>query len=218
MEVTRDLLSKVGVKAAEINKYFPYLERFSKTFKLDTKERIIAFLSNVLHESLYFKFNEENLNYSEQGLLQIFPRYFSKDTAKLNARNPQKIANKVYANRMGNGNEASEDGWKFRGKGLIQITGYKNTKAFSDFAKVDFIKNPELILLPEFSVLSAFWFWESNKLNLQADKITKAKTEVEKTNLYKSIGSYINRGTFTGTPIGWTDRNNIRKKLEKIIL
>ena len=121
------------------------------------------FLAQCSHESGDFKHTTENLNYSEQGLLKTFRKYFNADTAKLYARNPEKIANKVYANRMGNGDEKSGDGFKFRGRGYIQLTGKDNYKLFGNFIGQDMIANPEAVanLYP---LESAYWFFTANKL------------------------------------------------------
>jgi putative chitinase len=95
-------------------------------FKIDNKLKLTHFVAQCAHESGNFKFVRENLNYSAQGLLKTFPRYFSKDTAEIAARKPELIANIVYSNRMGNGAKESGDGWKFRGRGYIQLTGKSN--------------------------------------------------------------------------------------------
>lgn len=121
------------------------------------------FLAQCSHESGDFKHTTENLNYSEQGLLKIFPKYFNSDTAKLYARNPEKIASKVYANRMGNSDEQSKEGWKFRGRGYLQITGKNNYKLFGNFIGHDLINNPEAVATI-YPLESAYWFFNVNKL------------------------------------------------------
>lgn len=121
------------------------------------------FLAQCSHESGDFKHTTENLNYSEQGLLKTFPKYFNVDTAKLYARNPEKIGNKVYANRMGNGDEKSGDGFKFRGRGYIQLTGKNNYKLFGNFIGQDMIANPEAVA-NLYSLESAYWFFTVNNL------------------------------------------------------
>lgn len=111
----------------------------------------------------------ENLNYSEKRLLEVFPKYFNSVTAKQYANKPEKIANKVYANRMGNSTEQSGDGWKYRGRGFIQLTGKNNYQALSKEMQVDYLKNPDMLLREADSILSALWYWKTNNLNKYAD-------------------------------------------------
>jgi putative chitinase len=126
---------------------------------------IAHFFSQLEHES-GLKPIQENLNYSADGLFKTFPKYFpTKGFAMQYERQPQKIANRVYANRMGNGDEASNDGFKYRGRGFIQLTGKDNYKRLSDAYKVDFVQYPDLLLQEEYALLSAIWFWGTNGLN-----------------------------------------------------
>jgi len=131
--------------------------------------RLAHFLSQVGHESGNFKVLYENLNYSAAGLIKVFPRYFNPTTAKQFERKPQLIANKVYANRIGNGNEASGDGWNYRGRGYLQVTGRANYKAFSDYIGEDCEKNPDLVAT-KYPLDSALWFFDRNKLWILCDK------------------------------------------------
>ncbi len=131
--------------------------------------RLAHFLSQVAHESGNFKVLYENLNYSAAGLIKVFPRYFNPTTAKQFERKPQLIANKVYANRIGNGNEASGDGWNYRGRGYLQVTGRANYKAFSEYIGEDCEKNPDLIAT-KYPLDSALWFFDRNKLWSLCDK------------------------------------------------
>lgn len=139
---------------------------------LNTKLRMCHFLAQIIHESGHFKFKSENLNYSANALRCVFCKYFKTDTiANEYARKPEKIANRVYANRMGNGDEASGDGWKYRGRGLIQLTGKCNYEACGKAIGLDLINNPDLLIeCADASVLAACWFWNSKKLNEYADK------------------------------------------------
>jgi putative chitinase len=140
-------------------------------YDIDTVDRVAAFLAQCGHESLDFTVLRENLNYSARGLRITFKKYFKDDmTALRYERKPEMIANRVYANRMGNGNEASGDGWKFRGRGAIQLTGKEN---YSNFAKSinmsidETIKHLETL---EGALESACWFWKKNGLNEIADR------------------------------------------------
>lgn len=133
-------------------------------FGISNSTRLAHFLSQVAHESGNFKFVNENLNYGAKGLLSIFKKYFPTEAlAKAYERKPEKIANKVYASRMGNGDEASGDGYKFRGRGYIQLTGKDNYKAFSDFIGEDCVANPDLVAT-KYPLTSAAFFFHKNKL------------------------------------------------------
>jgi len=133
-------------------------------FNIKTPLRLAHFLAQCGHESGDFKVFNENLNYSAQGLRKIFGKYFPTDAlAKQYERQPQKIANKVYANRMGNGDEASGEGFKFRGRGFIQLTGKSNYSAFSKFIGEDVVANPDLVAT-KYPLSSAGFFFDSNKL------------------------------------------------------
>ena len=133
-------------------------------FGISNPTRLAHFLSQVAHESGNFKFVNENLKYSSKGLMAIFKKYFPTEAlATAFERKPEKIANKVYANRMGNGNEASGEGYKFRGRGYIQLTGKDNYKAFSDFIGEDCVANPDLVAT-KYPLTSAAFFFHKNKL------------------------------------------------------
>lgn len=160
---------------------------FSETcnkYEINTKLRKAHFLSQIMHESNGFKAKEENLNYSAEGLLKIFPKYFpDKSIATTYARHPEAIASRVYANRLGNGDEGSREGWKYRGRGFVQITGKENYQKASKALSADFINNPELLSQDKYAMLSAGWFWDKTKLNLVADKganedVVKAITKI----------------------------------------
>lgn len=163
-------LIKVGVMPSLVQKYSNYLESTFVEFDIESTMRQSMFLAQVLHESAMLSATVENLNYSELNLVKVFKRYFDRTLAQKYARNPQKIANRVYANRMGNGNEASGDGWKFRGRGLIQLTGKENYIACGKGLGVDLIKNPDYLTTPEGAARSAGWFWQSRQLNKTADR------------------------------------------------
>jgi putative chitinase len=135
-----------------------------KQFGITNSFRLTHFLAQVAHESGNFKHVRENLNYSTEGLLKVFPKYFDKNTAPLYARKPEQIANIVYESRMGNGNRNSGDGWRFRGRGFLQVTGRTNYKAFSDhIGDVNIMVNPDLIAT-KYPLTSAGWFFEKRGL------------------------------------------------------
>lgn len=143
------------------------------SISLNTDLRWAHFLSQVAHESSGFKRIVENLNYSAGGLLATFPKYFkTASDAALFARQPERIANRVYANRLGNGPEESGDGWRYRGRGLIQITGRDNYRACSVSIWADdrLLRAPELLEEPDGAVASACWYWRSRELNALADQ------------------------------------------------
>lgn len=144
------------------------------TYDINTPQRVAAFLAQCGHESGGWTTFEENLNYSDKGLNGIFKKYFpTLDSTAGYVRQPEKIANKVYANRMGNGPESSGDGYKYRGRGPIQLTGKDNYRAFAKEMFEDWenlFGNPDWITSDkDFALMSAIWFWNKNKLNVQAD-------------------------------------------------
>jgi len=142
-----------------------------KKFQINTALRVSHFVSQCMHESGHFKVVSENLNYSAGGLRNVFAKYFPDDaTAKAYEKQPEKIANKVYANRMGNGDFASGDGYRYRGKGFIQLTGKDNYVAFGTAIGEDVTKNPDLLKTPKYASLSACWFFSKNGLNTISDE------------------------------------------------
>jgi putative chitinase len=138
-------------------------------FELNTPLRLAHFLAQAGHESGGFKAVNENLNYGAKGLLGIFKKYFpTPEKAALYERKPEKIANLVYGGRMGNGPEASGEGWKFRGRGYIQLTGKDNYKAFDAVVAESILDNPDLVAT-KYPLLSAAWFFHKNGLHKIAD-------------------------------------------------
>ena len=138
-------------------------------FNITNNLRLAHFLSQCGHESGGFKAVSENLNYTADGLVKTFGRYFNTTTATGYARNPEKIASRVYADRMGNGNEASKEGFKFRGRGYIQLTGKSNYTGFTKFIGEDCVANPDLVAT-KYPLASAAFFFDSNKLWSICDK------------------------------------------------
>lgn len=138
-------------------------------FNINTPLRLVHFLAQCSHESGGFKVVSENLNYSADGLKKIFGKYFPGDLSTQYARNPEKIASRVYGGRMGNGDESTKEGYKFRGRGYIQLTGKSNYQLFTGIIGEDLISNPDLVAT-KYPLVSAAWFFDKNKLNSISDK------------------------------------------------
>lgn len=147
-----------------LNKYKTLLAKY----EINTIRRKAMFLAQLDHES-GLKPISENLNYSAEGLLKTFKKYFTPEQAKEFARKPEKIANRVYANRMGNGDECSGDGWKYRGRGFIQLTLKDNYTALSNATGIDYVSNPDLLLNEADAMIAALWYWKTNNINKYAD-------------------------------------------------
>jgi putative chitinase len=140
-------------------------------YDINTTQRVAAFVAQCAHESAGFKFLKENLNYRAPSLRKVFPKYFPDDAiAARYANKPEMIANRVYGGRMGNGPEDTGDGFKFCGRGLIQLTGKQNYQNFADSIETPVEDIPEYLQTFEGAVQSACWFWETNNLNQWADK------------------------------------------------
>ena len=139
-------------------------------YEINTPKRIAAFMAQCGHESGGFVFVTENLNYSASGLQRVFPKYFpTMEIAKQYERNPKKIASRVYANRMGNGDEESAEGWKFRGRGILQLTGKNNYFWFAASLEITPEQAVDYLETFEGASQSACWFWSENKLNRFVD-------------------------------------------------
>lgn len=171
MSITRAQLQAMLPSNKEVDTWLPLINKFFTLYEITTPARIASFMSQVAHESGEFSRLNENLNYSADRLLVVFPKYF-KDmpTALAYNRQPEKIANRVYANRMGNGDEKSGDGWKYRGKGLIQLTGKDNHAAFAKSIGKPLDETVQYLLTKEGALQSALYFWNSRGLNAFADK------------------------------------------------
>jgi putative chitinase len=170
--VTLDQLQRIMPRAgARAAVYHPWLAITMDEFDIDTVARRAAFLATVAHESAHLTRTDENLNYSIDRLPQVWPRRFpTASAAAPYARNPQALANHVYADRMGNGNEASGDGWTYRGVGLIQLTGKGNHAACAAHFGIPLDRFGAWIRTPEGAARSAGWFWATFGLNEIADK------------------------------------------------
>jgi putative chitinase len=171
MELTKQQLRELLPKNPYIDHWHRALSHLLPDYEINTPQRIAAFIAQCAHESGNFVFLTENLNYKAESLMKIFGKYF-KDmaTAKAYEKKPEKIANRIYANRMGNGDEASGDGWRYRGRGLIQLTGKTNYTWFAASLEISAEEAAEYTQTFEGAAQSACWFWETNKLNNEADK------------------------------------------------
>lgn len=178
------------------NKYKTLLNNYG----VNTPDRIAHFMAQLDHES-GLKPISENLNYNVKGLLNVFGKYFNLEQAKNYARKPELIANRVYANRMNNGNEQSGDGWKYRGRGFIQITGKENYYLLSKDTRIDYLNNPDWLLREPDAMISALWYWNKIKGNYYADR-----------NDIKTITKRINGGLN-----GYSDRVKKLNKWKEII-
>ena len=165
-ELLKTYLPQATTEACAL--YAQPLERACVEFDINTNLRRAAFLAQVAHESGNLRSVRENLNYSADGLLRVFSKYFDAETAAKYARNPEKIANRVYAKRMGNGPEESGDGWLYRGRGLIQLTGKQNYMRCLTALGYD---DPNDLETPVGAARSAGWFWFTRGLNSLADRM-----------------------------------------------
>ena len=173
MELTKDQLKQLLPKNPYINYWHNALAQLLPDYEINTNKRIAAFIAQCSHESGGFTALKENLNYRWQTLRKLFPKYFPTDElAQQYASRPDKqqaIANRIYANRMGNGPEESEDGYRFCGRGLIQLTGRQNYTWFAASIETPVDEVSEYLETFEGAAQSACWFWETNKLNQWAD-------------------------------------------------
>lgn len=196
---TKDVDNKqVGLKLEKLKGIIPdtllaQIPDTAKIFNITTPLRLAHFLAQCAHESGDFKHVRENLNYSADGLKKTFGKYFPGNLNESYARKPEKIANRVYGNRMGNGNETSGDGYKYSGKGYIQLTGKENYALFDKYVDDDIINNPDLVAT-KYPLMSAAFFFEKNKLWSICDKGSDYKTIV-------AVTKRVNGGT-----IGLEDR------------
>lgn len=166
-----NIFKRVFPKCKEPEILVNLLDNILNPAGINTKERVCMFLAQCGHESAEFTIYNENLNYSANGLRSVFGKYFpTDDLANQYARKPEKIANKVYANRIGNGPESSGDGWKYRGRGMIMTTGRANYTEFSKYSGIDAVNNPDLLSTDiSVAIKSAIWFWNKNNLNKYCD-------------------------------------------------
>lgn len=172
----KQILSTAGCSINIAEEWSSYFAKYADEYKVNTVNRIAAFVANVMIESNYLRVLKENLNYSAVGLARTWPKRYANADGTPNAKalsiakNPRAIANHCYANRMGNGPEISGDGWNYSGKGPIQITGKTNYMEFFRSRNLPTSTDPELLLDKDLGTASAFWFWSSNGINAFADK------------------------------------------------
>ncbi len=194
----KSLQTKIGATSDGV--FGPGTMRKAMEFYKFTPVRAAHFFAQTAHETGGFKLFTENLNYSADGLQKIFGKYFPGNLEESYARNPEKIANRVYASRMGNGDEKSGDGWKFRGRGALQLTGKDNYTAFAQYlGKPEIMTNPDLVAT-EFAFESAMFFFDRNKLWTICDRGINDAAIL-------ALTRRINGGT-----IGLSHRNELTKK------
>jgi putative chitinase len=168
---TRDQLAQMIPKNPYIDHWFHALSEILPEYEINTPQRVASFLAQCAHESGGFTALKENLNYKAASLRRVFPKYFPDDAiAAAYANKGEMIANRVYASRMGNGPEESGDGYRYCGRGLIQLTGKQNYSFFAGSLEMEVEDVPEYLATFEGAVQSACWFWETNNLNQFADK------------------------------------------------
>ena len=170
-EFTKEKLAKIIPSNPYIDYWHSALEMILPDYDINTIPRVSAFLAQTAHESGGYKFLKENLNYRAVTLRKVFPKYFPTDElANKYAQKPEMIANRVYGGRMGNGAESTGDGFKYCGRGLIQLTGKSNYTKFAESIETPLEEIPEYLATFEGAIQSACWFWEENNLNQWADK------------------------------------------------
>lgn len=206
-QVSQPVVSSSNLKLDNLRGHIPdsviaQIPETASKFGIDTPIKLAHFLAQCGHESGGFRLTQENLNYSAQGLKNIFPKYFPGNLSESYARNPQKIASKVYGGRMGNGPESTGEGFKFRGRGYIQLTGKDNYTAFGKAINEDLISNPDLVST-KYPLLSAAWFFSKNCLKRCVDASDSTVT---------SVTRCVNGGT-----IGLPDRLKHFKEYYKLL-
>ncbi|WP_183000391.1 MULTISPECIES: glycoside hydrolase family 19 protein [unclassified Pseudomonas] len=205
MPITEQQLLQILPQARQVAGFFlPALNAAMARFKINSPVRMAAFIAQVGHESGQLTRMVENLNYSADRLRAVWSNRFDAALAAQVARKPEQIANIVYAGRMGN--TLPGDGWKYRGRGLIQLTGANNYRAAGAALGLDLVNHPELVEQPETAALVAGWFWQSNGLNELADA-----------GRIQDIGSIINTGQPGRVPNGAADRKALYELALKVL-
>ncbi|CAB4125979.1 COG3179 Predicted chitinase [uncultured Caudovirales phage] len=169
-DFTQDKLAAIIPGNPYVDHWYEALCKILPDYDINTVPRVAAFLAQTAHESGGYKALKENLNYRPETLMKVFPKYFpNADIANQYAHNQEAIANRVYANRMGNSDEASGDGFRYCGRGLIQLTGKQNYSKFAESIETPVEELPEFLATFEGAIQSGCWFWETNGLNQYAD-------------------------------------------------
>lgn len=200
----QQLVNATGCRQDVAERWATVISAAMDKFGINTPKRMAAFIAQIAHESNLFTSTIENLNYSAAGLMQIFPSKFKPSEAEAYARRPAAIANRVYANRFGNGKETSGDGWRYRGRGPIQITFKDNYRACGDALGIDLVGNPDLLVVPRNGAMSAGWYWNSRNCNEMADAGD-----------FDGVSDLINRGRKTeaiGDATGYASRLALYKR------
>ena len=169
MQITKEQLSQLIPKNPYLDQWYEALSVLLPDYEINTPNRIAAFIAQCAHESANFTALHENLNYRSETLSKVWPKKFPASVADQYAHKPEAIANRAYASRMGNGDESSGDGWRYCGRGLIQLTGKDNYTAFADSIGITPEEVSDYVQTFEGAAQSACWFWESNNLNQYAD-------------------------------------------------
>ena len=196
--ITAEQLSQLGISSVWVD---PLNDTFQR-FGLDTMEEQACFMGQFSYESNHFKDLSENLNYRSETLVKLWPKRFpSMELANAYAHQPEKIANFIYANRMGNRDEGSGDGWRFRGSGLCQLTGHDNFYHAGKALGVDLVANPDLARTPKYAAPVAGWYWQTHN----CDKYANAKD-------YNGLTKVINGGLF-----GAEQRIAVMKQAESVL-
>jgi putative chitinase len=166
------MLKSILPDLEDISVWFNELSVSLTKYEIVSKLEVSAFIAQTAIESGYYSHLKEDLNYSESGLLTVFPTHFNQTEVETYAHNPEMIANRVYASRYGNGDESSGDGYRFCGKGLIQVTFKSNYESYSQWAygNKNILNNPELLTQPHDAIMSAIWFWKTRGLSDLAQK------------------------------------------------
>ena len=197
--ITAAQLHQLGIGAEWVD---PLNETFAK-FGIATVDQQAAFIGQCSHECNHFKTLEENLNYKAETLHKLWPQRFpTMEIANAYSHQPQRIANKVYASRMGNRDEASGDGYRFRGRGAIQLTGHDGYWHCGQAIGADLVANPDLVSTPKYAALSAGWFWSTHNLNALADAMN-----------YEAVTRKINGGIF-----GLAERIALTQKAYQVLV
>ena len=197
--VSAEQLQQLGIGI----EWTPALNDTFAKFNIATPRQQAAFIGQCSHECNNFKTLEENLNYKAETLTKLWPsRFPTLEIANAYAHQPQKIANKVYASRMGNRDEASGDGFKFRGRGCIQLTGHDSYWHFGQAINADLVASPDLVSQPKYAALSAGWFWSTHNLNALADAMN-----------YEAVTRKINGGIF-----GLAERIALTQKAYQVLV